>query len=92
VFAYVYKLPDEGIHDLMVEAQRLFNSDEVLSAAHAEFLTAVYREYIHSNALNPNLFPGLRQMEVETVRTLPQWSCQDAGSRGAAHAHASVAR
>ena len=67
MFAYVYRLADEDHAELMVQAQRLFGNPQQLGPAHSDFLTAVYREYIHGNALNPNIFPGLRQMEVDTV-------------------------
>ena len=70
MFAYVYKMANEEHTDLMVEAHRLFGSSDLLGSVHDEFLTAVYREYIHGNALNPNMFPGLRQLEIDTVRPL----------------------
>jgi hypothetical protein len=67
VFAYVYKMDSAEHTELMVQAQRLFGGADLPGEAHDTFLNAVYREYIHGNALNPNLFPGLRQLEIDTV-------------------------
>ncbi|XP_078620372.1 sphingosine-1-phosphate lyase-like [Branchiostoma floridae x Branchiostoma japonicum] len=67
MFAYVYTLKEDDASKVQKEAVDMFMERTGLGDDHDRFVQEVYQSFLHTNALNPLLFPALRRFEIETV-------------------------
>ncbi|XP_019617988.1 PREDICTED: sphingosine-1-phosphate lyase-like [Branchiostoma belcheri] len=66
MFAYVYTLEDDA-SKVQKEAVDMFMEQTGLGDDHDRFVREIYQSFIHTNVLNPFVFPALRRFEIETV-------------------------
>ncbi|XP_066264049.1 sphingosine-1-phosphate lyase-like [Branchiostoma lanceolatum] len=66
MFAYVYTLQDDA-SKVQKEAVDMFMEQTGLGDHHDRFVREVFQSFIHTNVLNPFVFPALRRFEIETV-------------------------
>ncbi|CAG5123196.1 unnamed protein product [Candidula unifasciata] len=66
IFAYTYTLADDHFQ-LQKEVFEMFTEQTGLSPEHDELVKLFQKAFLHENALNPMVYPSLRQMETEIV-------------------------
>lgn len=66
IFAYIYTLEDQHF-ELQTEAFDKFEEKIGHSIDHDTLVMEFLHAFLHENALNPMVFPSLRQMETEIV-------------------------
>lgn len=65
-FAYVYTLNDDRFKTIQ-KAFDMFSTDESVEDTKLSVVNMFFHSFMHENALNPLVFPSLRQFEVELV-------------------------
>ncbi|BFZ21048.1 hypothetical protein BsWGS_24087 [Bradybaena similaris] len=66
IFAYTYTLTDDHFQ-LQKEVFDKFTEQIGFSPEHDELVKLFQKSFLHENALNPMVYPSLRQMETEVV-------------------------